>query len=191
MADLSDIQDTYPNNNLFHVACQDVARITCLLSFHSSNVTKPRHLNSFSTNIYEKFIFLYRFLYLLLCTGFMPTIFDLLPFKMWQIVTIMIYGYRWFILPFYLRLIGYGKYADWGGIGCHQPTKDGPETKIYNNISSTSMINNTNLCNIKFGDPDFEKFITFLYNKGAHFAPHSQSPGNPIAIITDTNKAAI
>lgn len=179
MADLADIQDSFPDKSLFHVACQDVARITCILSFHTSNIVKPKHLNSWSNSIYEKLVFLYRFVYLLFCTGFMPTIFDLLPFKMWQIVTIMIYGYRWFVMPFYLRLIGYSKHADWSSLGTHQPAKDAPETKVYQNISDTTY--QTNLSKIQFGDPDFEKFITFLYNKGAHYAPHSQSPGNPLA----------
>jgi hypothetical protein len=177
------------------VVCCDVG----LLAFESNDVRRPRNMNSWLTNTYEKGVFLCRFFYLLLFTGFMPTIFDLLPFKTWQILTVFIYGYRLYILPFYLRFIGYGKFADWKNppLGTHHPVvassgphshKDdkvepfGPQksTDVYFTVDKRAQLTEFHaLSQIDFGDADFEKFIMVLYRKGAHMSPHSQSPGNP------------
>lgn len=134
----------------------------------------------------------------------MPTIFDLLPFKTWQVITVVIYAYRLFILPFYLRLIGYGKYADWTSppLGTHHPplkskasSGDTPtltpapaptqgecqvHTRTYFNSEKLAHIADFHaLSSIDFGDTEFERYMTLLCNKGAHLSPHSQSPGNP------------
>ena len=55
--------------------------------------------------------------------GFTPVVFDLMPYKVWQAVSILVYVYRLTILPFYLRLVGYGQYADWTNIGFKEPLK--------------------------------------------------------------------
>ena len=177
MADIADIQQTF-DSRLFVVACQDVARIVSILSFESEDVTKPRKINSIYTNTYEKLVFFMRFFYLVFYKGFTPTIFDMIPYRLWQILTIAIYIYRLTILPFWLRVTGYGKYASWTSpqIGSSQPTKDEPVTKPYK--IKTSLAAESRLATVEFGDFHFEHFITVLYNKGAHLSPHSQSPGN-------------
>lgn len=192
MTSLPDIQETF-NSKLFQVACQDCARITCLMAFESDDVRRPREMNSIFVNMYEKGVFLFRFCYLLIFTGFMPTIFDLIPFRTWQFITVLIYAYRLYLLPFYLRLVGYGKHADWKNppLGSRQPSRvdsvdkhDGPvleEVQVYFKSNDLNQLTEYHaLSRIDFGDPCFEKFISLLYHKVAHLSPHSQSPGNPL-----------
>lgn len=69
--------------------------------------------------------------------GFTPIIFDLLPFTVWKVVAIGIHIYRMIVLPFWLRLTGYGRYADWDSpqIGSLQPKADDDASQIsYDNI---------------------------------------------------------
>ena len=63
--------------------------------------------------MYEKSIFFGRFFYLVFFKGFTPTILEVIPYKLWQVLTVSVYIYRRLLLPYYLKLIGYGKYASW------------------------------------------------------------------------------
>lgn len=112
MADIGDIQETF-DSRLFVVACHDVARIVSILSFESEDIARPRNKNSFGTNVYEKSVFFMRFFYLVFYKGFTPTVFDMIPYRLWQALTIGIYVYRLTILPIWLRLTGYGRYTSW------------------------------------------------------------------------------
>lgn len=140
-------------NRIFDTACRDLARLTCFLAFNSEDVRRPRTLNSFSENVHEKFVFFTRFLYMVFYTGFTPTIFDLLPFRVWQILSLLIYIYRLYLLPFWLRFIGYRKYTSWTSpaIGSSQPAQNAAETKAYAELTNFSEV--TRLSNIRFGDP--------------------------------------
>jgi hypothetical protein len=163
----------------FEVACQDLARIVSILSLESTDISKPRGMNSIWTNCYEKFIFFYRFFYLVFYKGFTPTIFDLLPFPVWYALTFAVYLYRATILPFILRMTGYGKYADWNTpqLGSSQPDLQSPQMKP---INPSSLVLETRLKESNFGDPDFENLLQTLYQKKTHLSPHSQSPGHPL-----------
>jgi hypothetical protein len=166
-------------NGFFEVACQDLARIVSILSLESTDVSKPRKMNSFWTNCYEKLIFFCRFFYLVFYKGFTPTIFDLLPFPIWYGLTFAVYLYRATILPFLLRLSGYGKYADWNipQLGSSQPDSQSLQMKP---INPPSLVVETRLKDSNFGDPEFEKLLQTLYLKKTHLSPHSQSPGHPL-----------
>lgn len=107
----------------FKTACRDAERLVSILSLESSDLTKPRNQNSWIQNAREKCTFFSRFVYMVFWKGFTPTIFDLLPFPVWCALTLSIYGYRFTILPIYLKLCGYGKYANWTSpaLGSLQP----------------------------------------------------------------------
>ncbi len=161
----------------FRAACQDLARIVSILNLESTDVTKPREKNSFWTNFKEKFIFFFRFFYLVFYKGFTPTIFDLLPFSVWYAITLFVYLYRATILPIILRLTGYGRYAKWEELGKNIPKKNSPEAKPLKVPSLTQV---STLSTLNFGDPEFEKLLHVLYGKTTHLSPHSQSPGHPL-----------
>lgn len=163
----------------FEVACQDLARIVSILSLESTDISKPRGMNSIWMNCYEKLIFFCRFFYLVFYKGFTPTIFDLLPFPVWYTLTLLVYLYRATILPFILRMTGYGKYADWNHpkLGSSQPSLESLEMKP---IHPSSLITEVRLKECNFGDPNFEKLLQTLYLKKTHLSPHSQSPGHPL-----------
>lgn len=169
------------SNGFFKVTCHDLARIVSIMSLESTDISKPRSLNSFLRNFYEKLLFFIRFFYLVFIKGFTPTIFDLLPFSIWYSITMFVYIYRATILPFILRLTGYGKYANWNEppVGFYQPKKNSIEAK---QLKVISLCKKNNLSKVDFGDPDFEKFIHVLYQKQTHLSPHSQSPGHPLVL---------
>jgi len=146
----------------------------------SADVMKPRHMQSMQQNWKEKMVFFGRFLYMIFIKGFTPTVFDILPYWLWKILTITIYIYKIVVLPFLLRLTGYGKYASWEGIGTHQPSASAPESKIP---KAQSLVKTGPLSKTNFGDKDYERLITVLYEKTAHLSPHSQSPGNPFSHV--------
>lgn len=163
----------------FEVACQDLARIVSILSLESSDVTRPRSLNSFWTNCYEKGVFFYRFFYLVFYKGFTPTVFDMLPFPVWYGLTLGVYVYRATILPIILRISGYGKYANWTTpkLGSAQPDLNSYQMKP---IRPSSLILESRLKDSNFGDPEFERLLHALYVRTTHLSPHSQSPGHPL-----------
>ena len=163
----------------FKTACSDLARIVSIMSLESTDITKPRHLNSFFINFLEKLIFFLKFFYLVFIKGFTPTIFDMLPFSVWYLLTMFVYLYRATILPLILRLIGYEKYVNWNEprIGSKQPKKDSIEGK---QLPILLLTKKNNLSSVNFGDPDFERLIEVLYHKKTHLSPHSQSPGHPL-----------
>lgn len=175
-ADLADIQDTF-KSSLFKVACQDVARVVSILSIESEDFQFQNQ--SLSKKIANKGIFFGRFFYLVFFKGFTPTIFDMIPYRLWQGLTIGIYLYRLAILPTYLRMTGYGKYSSWTvpTLGSAQPSKDNAISKPYQTKESISK--ESRLAQHNFGDKDFESLCTALQKKGAHLSPHSQSPGHP------------
>jgi len=178
MADIGDIQSTF-DNRFFQTACQDVLRIVSVLSLDATDVTKPRNKNSAAVNAWEKTIFMGRFFYMVFIKGFTPTVFELLPYWFWKLLTILIFLYRLLLLPYWLRLTGYGRYTDWSDIGSKQPPKNAPEAKPLKKVPLTKE---TQLSKVDFGDPDYEKFIARLYKFTTHLSPHSQSPGNPLTI---------
>jgi len=175
MADIGDIQSTF-DNGFFRSACQDVLRIVSVLSLDSTDVTKPRSQVSSLQSMREKITYLSRFFYMVFIKGFTPTVFDVLPYWFWRLLTTTIFLYRLFLLPFWLRLTGYTRYADWSGIGSKQPAKDAPEAQPLKTVNLTSE---TNLSALDFADPHYEKFITQLYKFTTHLSPHSQCPPNP------------
>jgi hypothetical protein len=87
MTDLGDIQSTF-DNRLFNVACQDVVRIVSIMSLEADDLRKPRSKNSFQLNALEKSIFFGRFFYLVFYKGFTPTVFEMMPYTVWKILTI-------------------------------------------------------------------------------------------------------
>jgi hypothetical protein len=176
MSDLPELQSTF-NNSFFHIACQDVARIVSILSLDSTDITKPRSKQSFFIQIYEKSLFISRFFYMVFIKGFTPMVFDVLPYHVWMILSTFIYLYRLWIVPFWLRFTGYGKYASWSDLGSKQPPKDSPITRLPEN--SLSLSKNDRLSTLSFGDDsEYERFLSQLYHLTTHLAPHSQSPGN-------------
>lgn len=179
MADIADIQSTF-ENDFFQLACQDVARIVCILSLDSNDVRKPYSKKSYYTSVYEKCVFLSRFMYMVFIKGFTPTVFDVLPYHLWMLITTLVYIYRLVLLPFWLRFTGYGRFADWSSIGSKQPDKTDPASKPNKVLNLTKE---TNLANVDFGDPQYEFFLTKLYGFTTHLSPHSQSPGNPFTHV--------
>ena len=143
-----------------------------------ADLTKPRNQNTWYLNCKEKFIFFSRFFYMVFWKGFTPTIFDLLPFPVWYVLTLSIYGYRFTILPLYLKLVGYGKHVDWNvpTLGSLQPKPH----EIRFASPKLSLSTRNKLSQHNYGDSDFETMLMCLYNKTAHLSPHSQSPGSPI-----------
>jgi hypothetical protein len=178
MADLADFQASY-DNRFFKTACADVLRIVSILSLDSTDVTKPYEKKNFQTHLYEKTIFFGRFFYMVFIKGFTPAIFDIMPYYLWILVTAFIYVYRLIVLPFWLRLTGYGKYANWTGLGTKQPAPDSDRAKLP--PQGLSLIKKDRLSNIQFGDPDYERLLNKLYQLSTHLSPHSQSPGNPFS----------
>jgi hypothetical protein len=175
MADIGDIQATF-ENGFFRSACQDVARIVSVLSLDSTDVTKSRKKITKFENAKEKIVFFARFFYMVFIKGFTPTVFDVLPYWFWRLLTTVIFLYRLFLLPFWLRMTGYLKYADWSDLGSRQPKKDDPVAKP---LKAVPLTKESNLAAVDFADPDYEKFITQLYRFTTHLSPHSQSPLNP------------
>jgi hypothetical protein len=181
-------------HGFFKVACQDAARIVSILSLDSADVTRPRNLNSFWINAYEKCVFFGRFFYMVFVKGnlqvtllfaiiitylgFTPTIFDLLPYWLWQTLTISIYIYRLTIVPLWLRITGYGSCASWTNppIGSNQPSKHTLQAKP---LSEVSLTTEKRLAQTDFGDPEYEKLLATIHSKGLHLSPHSQSPSHP------------
>lgn len=176
--DVADISSTI-DKRVFHVACQDCLRIASILSLESTDVESKT--KGTVTTISEKLIFMGRFFYLVFVKGFTPVVFDTMPYFMWRVLSLSIYGFRIGILPFYLRLIGYGQYADWDNIGCMQPMFDSPESKVYK--PSKGLWAETNLSAVDFGDPSYEIFASNLIGLSAHLSPHSQSPSNPFKTV--------
>lgn len=176
MADIGDIQATF-DNGFFRSACQDVLRIVSVLSLDNTDVRKPPRKVSAIQNAKEKTIFLARFFYMVFIKGFTPTVFDVLPYGFWRLLTMTIFLYRLFLLPFWLRMTGYVRYADWSDIGSKQPAKNAPEAQPLKQVNLTTE---TNLSAVDFADPDYEKFLTQLYKFTTHLSPHSQTP-NPFA----------
>ena len=176
MADLAEIQDTF-DNHIFKLACQDVENIVSILSIESKDF--HRQPLSLRAKVYEKSLFFGRFFYLVFVKGFTPTIIEVVPYKCWQILTVSIYIYRRLLLPFYLKLIGYGKYTSWTNpkMGSAQPLPSDTISKPYK--LQSSLISEDRLAKKDFGDNQFENLVTVLYNKQAHLFPHSQSPGHP------------
>lgn len=175
-ADLADIQGTF-ESSLFKVACQDVARVVSILSIESEDL-QFKNL-SLSKRIANKGIFFGRFFYLVFFKGFTPTIFDMIPYRLWQGLTIGIYLYRLAVLPTYLRLVGYGKYSSWTtpALGSAQPAKNSDISQPYK--IKKPLTAESRLAQHDFGDKEFERLYTALHRKGAHLSPHSQSPGHP------------
>ena len=161
----------------FKTACRDAERIVSILSLESTDLNKPRNQNTFYQNFCDKITFFSRFFYMVFWKGFTPTIFDLLPFPLWYALTLSIYGYRFTILPFYLKLTGFDKYADWNSppLGSLQPKRE----EIKFSLPKLSLSTVSRLSLHHYGDRDFEKMVEYLHNKTTHLSPHSQSPGNP------------
>jgi hypothetical protein len=156
MADIADYSSTF-ENSFFKAACNDVLRIVSIISLDSTHVTKPAADKPWTKTWREKAVFISRFFYLVFFKGFTPVVFDYMPFKLWQIISLAIYFYRLFILPFYLRLTGFGKYANWTNIGHKQPAPDSPDGKCY---KSGSLLKEAPLSETNFGDPLYETFIS-------------------------------
>jgi hypothetical protein len=180
MADIADITSTF-DNKFFQAACQDVLRIVSILSLDSTHVTVPEKKKSFATNMFEKTTFMSRFFYMVFVKGFTPVIFDMMPYKLWQAVSIGVYVYRLTILPLYLRLVGYGQYADWTNIGLKQPVPESEDGKSYK--AAVSLLKETQLSNANFADPKYELFLSKLIGLSSHLSPHSQSPSNPFLTV--------
>jgi hypothetical protein len=176
MADIGDVLAT-SENGFFRAACNDVLRIVSVLSLDATDVRKPRTKVSVVQNAYEKAVYLGRFFYMVFVKGFTPTVFDVLPYWFWRLLTTAIFLYRLFLLPFWLRMTGYLRYANWSDLGSKQPAKDSVEAQPLKKVDLSAQ---TNLSKCDFGDPDYEKFITQLYKLTTHLSPHSQCT-NPFA----------
>lgn len=174
MSDYADIHATF-ENNLFQIACQDVLRIVSILSLDSTDIIQVKN-RTITKNIYEKITFFTRFLYLVFIKGFTPTIFDVLPYWLWKSISIAIYIYRLMVLPFILRLSGYGKYTSWEGIGTKQPSINAKESQP---LKVLSLSKENQLSKVDFGDEKYELFIQTLYKFTTYLSPHSHSPLNP------------
>jgi hypothetical protein len=166
------------STGFFAVACRDAARIVSILSLNSADVTKPRSVNSFWVNAYEKYVFFFRFFYMVFIKGFTPTIFDMLPYWAWKFLTTSIYLYRLIFVPILLKFTGYGDCANWASpsLGSMQPSKSDIASGVSEGISLTVE---GRLASVRFGDPEFESLLAALHAKSVHLSPHSQSPGHP------------
>eukprot|EP01038_Epipyxis_sp_PR26KG_P004205 gene4205-5978_t len=173
MADLADMYKSN-SNSFFQQACQDVVRIVSILSLDATTVRKPLLMQTTWEKLTEKSTFLYRFFYMVFIKGFTPTIFDALPYSIWRAISVLVYIYRLVILPFWLRVIGYGKYTNWENLGKLHPTSD--EKQI---VLEVSLLKESKLADTNFGDPKFEYFASKLFSLTTHLSPHSQSPANP------------
>lgn len=102
-----------------------------------------------------------------------------MPYTMWRILTIAIYGYRFAFLPLLIKLTGYAKYVDWvkPKLGTAQPKLDSWESVVYEDIPLTKK---GRLATVNFGDSKFETMLFELYKKTTHLSPHTQSPGHPL-----------
>lgn len=180
--DVGEIQSTF-QSKLFQSSCQDVARIVSILSMDATDVSRPPSSKSFPVQVYEKIVFLWRFFYMVFVKGFTPAIFDLLPFQVWRAITIAVYLYRLYLLPFYLRFVGYGQFVNWNEppLGSKQPSKGSQDDKPLLQ-DSLVLSKESRLAVVDFGDPKYEFFITKLINMSTHLSPHSQSP-NPFVAV--------
>jgi hypothetical protein len=172
----SDLYSTF-QNGFFQTACQDVSRIVSILSLDSTSITKPFNKKPLFTNLYERYVFFSRFFYMVFIKGFTPTIFDAIPYNLWKVITIAVYIYRLYLLPFWLRFTGYGKYTSWKDLGSKQPSSSDPSAqplKVHH-----SLILEKKLSSMNFGDDKYEEFIVQLYKFTTHLSPHSQAPSNP------------
>lgn len=167
------------SEGFFRVACEDAARIVSILSIDSSAFTRPREKNSFWRNAHEKATFFGRFFYMVFVKGFTPTIFDLMPYRLWQLLSTAVYIYRLVVLPLWLKLTGFGACASWTNpqLGSMQPKKGSEELLIAD--SDISLVAEARLAKVDFGDVKYEKFLHALYGKTVHLSPHTQSPGHP------------
>jgi hypothetical protein len=169
----------YEEEHFFKVACQDAARIVSILSLCSADVTKPRVNKSIYEHIRDKYVFFVRFFKMVFLKGFTPVVFDMLPFRIWQLLTFVIYIIRLIVLPIFMRLSGFGKYASWTSppLGSCIPNDTSPESRLPD--KSVSLSRDARLALQDFNDPDYERLIANLCSREAHLSPHSQSPGHP------------
>jgi hypothetical protein len=102
-----------------------------------------------------------------------------MPYTMWRVLTIGIYGYRFAVLPLLIKLTGYAKYVDWvkPKLGSAQPKPDSWEAAVYEDLSLSTK---GRLAAVNFGDSKFENMVYELYLKTTHLSPHTQSPGHPL-----------
>lgn len=170
---------SYDQDQFFKVACQDAARIVSILSLCSADVTKPRENKSIYEHIRDKYAFFIRFFKMVFLKGFTPVVFDMLPYRIWQLLTFAIYLIRLVVLPIFMRLSGFGKYASWTEppVGSALPDKKSPESRLPD--KSVSLSDETRLAEHDFNDPQYEAMIANLCAREAHLSPHSQSPGHP------------
>lgn len=184
MSDLADFQKTF-ENRFFHIACQDVVRIVSVLSLDSTDIRTPPYKQTYLQYTYDKLIFFIRFLYMIFIKGFTPTVFDVLPYTLWKVLTIVIYVYRLTVVPIWLRFTGYARYTQWIDLGKKQPplstidstdlTPISASLQVYKDIDLTKT---DRLAKVQFGDSQYETFLQVLYQRTTHLSPHSQSPGN-------------
>ncbi len=111
MSDFLEIQELY-ESHLFKAACQDVARIVSILAIESDDLRR-RRAATLQRSIYEKFLFFMRFFYLIFVKGFTPTLFTMMPFRLWQLLSVLIYIYRRIVVPIWVMLTDYAKFASW------------------------------------------------------------------------------
>ena len=109
--------------------------------------------------------------------GFTPPVFDILPYNLWRLLSLIIYLYRLYVLPYWLQFSGYLKYASWINIGAKQAYLSREDIEP---LSLESLSNEAQLSSINFGDEKYETFVATLVTMTTHLSPHSQSPGNPI-----------
>jgi hypothetical protein len=165
----------------FRTACRDAERLVSVLSLESAHLTPSLpHSHSLLPRLRDQCTFFARFFYMVVWKGFTPTVFDLLPYSLWYALTLAIYGYRFTVLPLYLKLVGYGKFADWASpaLGSLQPKPH----EVQFSLPKLALSTTDRLSSHNFGDKDFEKMVACLFNKTTHLSPHSQSPGNPFVI---------
>ena len=177
MVDATDIYTTFPGSKIFTSACTDTLRIVSILSLESNDVTKPQNKKSLSTTFYERVVFLWRFFYMVFIKGFTPPVFDILPYTVWRLLSLIIYLYRLYLVPYWLRFTGYLKYASWKDIGFKQSCLE--EDDIIP-LKTGSLSKESQLSLVNFGDEKYELFVSTLVSMSTHLSPHSQSPGNPI-----------
>ena len=177
MVDATDIYTTFPGSKIFTSACTDTLRIVSILSLESEDVTRPQNKKSFSTTIYERVVFLWRFFYMVCIKGFTPPVFDILPYSLWRILSVIIYVYRLYLVPYWLQFTGYLKYASWKDIGSKQSNLG---VEDFAPLGIGSLSKESQLSFVNFGDEKYELFVGTLVAMSTHLSPHSQSPGNPI-----------
>jgi len=167
----------------FQLACEDMARFTSMISFDSDDIVKPRHTQGVLTSVYAHLKYFQKAGYLVVFGGFVPYYFKVLPFKLFQVWSILNNIWRKKVLSPLLRLLGYGKVCSWDNEKALKSLTLDPSSADARPYPSTDLTVSTPLAAMQCADPELCKLTEVLCKKGAISAPHSQATPNPFTAV--------